>query len=83
MYMQQDDQDFVVIGGSREFCMPEGEREREESQSSIARFHSHTTLKIEEEEEEEEEKQEENNNNNNYNNKSWRRLLLLIRGFFL
>jgi hypothetical protein len=43
-------------------------REREESQSSIARF-SHTTLKIEEEEEEE--KQEENNNNyNNYNNKS-------------
>jgi len=65
--MQQEDQDFVVIGDSREFCLPEGERE--ESQSSIARF-SHTTLKIEEEEEEEEEKQEENNNNNNYNNKS-------------
>jgi hypothetical protein len=43
----------------REFCLPEGEREREESQSSIARF-SHTTLKTEEEEEE---KQEENNNN--------------------
>jgi hypothetical protein len=38
--------------------LPEGERE--ESQSSIARF-SHTTLKIEEEEEE---KQEEHNNNN-------------------